>query len=364
MNNDFLVATLPIKPQKNTNVGMMVAPTIMEHIGNIFNIDKCMSVNLLHTYANKDEELNNYKMYIENAGINYNFLFKDEEYTQQLLNIIKKMIESGIISVQKEHIVYCDCGKVDMLKDATNNNGKLYHMENGKIICNCCNNLCHEQEADVLTLKINEHESASISPAFLQKDIQDIESQFIGKKVLISKKRNTGFKLQIDNNSFNIDIDFIWSNYFKLLNYQNEIFIASNHQLYNMFFINYLSKVSSDKNLHFIATPYIDGNLNDIKAEYEARKLKEYKLLLLLYNLKWKNKNSKWSTSNYNYLANISDTKIKNLYEALLYESKSYSIEDIFANIDNALNTSSNMQKNISLMKTLYKNGYYERKGV
>lgn len=294
-------------------------------------------------------------------GINYNFLFKDEEYTQQLLNIIKKMIESGIISVQKEHIVYCDCGKVDMLKDATNNNGKLYHMENGKIICNCCNNLCHEQEADVLTLKINEHESASISPAFLQKDIQDIESQFIGKKVLISKKRNTGFKLQIDNNCFNIDIDFIWSNYFKLLNYQNEIFIASNHQLYNMFFINYLSKVSSDKNLHFIATPYIDGNLNDIKAEYEARKLKEYKLLLLLYNLKWKNKNSKWSTSNYNYLANISDTKIKNLYEALLYEFKSHSTEDIFANIDNVLNASSNMQKNISLMKTLYKNSYYGR---
>ena len=46
-----------------------------------------------------------------------------------------------------------------------------------------------------------------------------------------------------------------------------------------MFFINYLSKISSDKKIHFIATPYINGNLNDIKKEYQARKLKEYKLL-------------------------------------------------------------------------------------
>ncbi len=361
MNNDYVVATLPIKPQQNTNVGMMVAPTIMEHIGNVFNIDKCMSVNLLHTYANKSKELNDYKEYIETAGINYNILFKDDEYTFQLLEIIEKMISSKIISIQKEHIIYCNCGKVDMLKDATNNNGKLYHIENGNIICNCCKNLCHEYEDDVLVLKIKEHKSASISPTFLQKDIKDIEKQFVGKKILVSKKRNTGFKLEIDKKWFNIDIDFIWSNYFKLLNYQNEIFIASNHQLYNMFFINYLSKISSDKKIHFIATPYINGNLNDIKKEYQARKLKEYKLLLLLYNLKWKNKNSKWSTSNYNYLVNISDTKLKNLYEALLYEGKEKQDENIFSNIDNILSSSSNMQKNISMMKKLYKNGYYER---
>lgn len=362
MNNDYVVATLPIKPQQNTNVGMMIAPTIMEHIGNVFHIDKCMSVNLLHTYEDKSKDLNNYKHYIENAGINYNFLFKDDEYTNELLDIIKKMISSELIFIQKEHIIRCNCGKVDMLKDATNNNGKMYHIENDNIICNYCKNPCHEYEEDVLVLKINEHESANIYPTFLQKDIKEIEKKFIGKKILISKKRNTGFKLEIDKKSFNVDIDFIWSNYFKLLNYQNEIFIASNHQLYNMFFINYLSKISSNKKIHFIATPYIDGNLNDIKKEYQARKLKEYKLLLLLYNLKWKNKSSKWSTSNYNYLVNISDTKLKNLYEALLYDGSEKQNENIFTNIESILNSSSNMKKNISLMKTLYKKGYYERK--
>lgn len=101
MNNDYVVATLPIKPQQNTNVGMMIAPTIMEHIGNVFHIDKCMSVNLLHTYEDKSKDLNNYKQYIENAGINYNFLFKDDEYTNELLDIIKKMISSELIFIQK-----------------------------------------------------------------------------------------------------------------------------------------------------------------------------------------------------------------------------------------------------------------------
>ena len=77
--------------------------------------------------------------------------------------------------------------------------------------------------------------------------------------------------------------------------------------------------------------------------------------------MKWKNKNSKWSTSNYNYLVNISDTKLKNLYEVLLYESKEKQSENIFTDIDNILNSSSNMQKNISIMKKLYKNDYYGR---
>ena len=77
--------------------------------------------------------------------------------------------------------------------------------------------------------------------------------------------------------------------------------------------------------------------------------------------MKWKNKNSKWSTSNYNYLVNISDTKLKNLYEVLLYESKEKQSENIFTDIDNILSSSSNMQKNISIMKKLYKNDYYGR---
>ena len=358
MKNDFIVSTLPIKPQISTNIGMMIAPTIMQYIGNVFDIEKCMSVNLLHTYSNKKNELQNYINYILQAGITYNMLFRDDMHNNQLIGFIIELLKNDILDVEKRHVIYCECGKIDMLKEAVNENGKLYHKVHDKIICNCCNNICKECEEDVLVMKIKEHENPLIAPTFLEKELLNIKNQFIGKKLLISKHRNTGFNISVDNRKFNIDIDFIWSNYFKILEPNNQIFIASNHQIYNMFLINYLSKVSTNKKLYFIATPYINGNLAEMKKQYELKNLKEYKMLLLLYNLKWKNKNSNWSDSNFNYLSNISDTKIKNLYEAFLCNDYSF---DIFSNIDKALNESSNMQKNIQKMKKLYKERHYER---
>lgn len=109
----------------------------------------------------------------------------------------------------------------------------------------------------------------------------------------------------------------------------------------------------------FIANPYLNMDLNKVKIEYEKKQLKEYKMLLLLYNLRWQNKNCNWSESVVKYLNSISETKIKNLYKAMLLSSKELinEHESLDENIYRLLNYNTNMQNNIKIMKKMYHDG-------
>lgn len=39
---DTIILTLPIKPQQETNIGMMLSPTIMDYIGSSLSIKKIL----------------------------------------------------------------------------------------------------------------------------------------------------------------------------------------------------------------------------------------------------------------------------------------------------------------------------------
>ena len=95
------------------------------------------------------------------------------------------------------------------------------------------------------------------------------------------------------------------------------------------------------------------------KNQYEKKLLKEYKALLILYNLRWHNKNCNWSDSVASYLNGISETKIKNLYKSMILNASELinpdaKIEEILYIL---LNYNTNMQNNIKIMKKMYKGG-------
>ena len=56
----LMVSTMPIKPYKNINMGLMIAPTICDVVGNNFKCKKAMAFNILHSYGNNEENLPGY----------------------------------------------------------------------------------------------------------------------------------------------------------------------------------------------------------------------------------------------------------------------------------------------------------------
>lgn len=359
IKEDIMIGTLPIKPQESTNIGMMLAPTIMDYIGTAFDIEKNIGFNVLHSYDDKVAELEEYLEYVNESGIQYDSIFIDEEHVDELLEIVYDMYLNGYLKIKKKDILRCECGRVDMI-DSPNSNAKLYSIHGEKVYCNYCGSECHKIRENVLVLEMSQQERAdSIVPSFFTKEVDDFFRTFYGSDILVSKIRNTGYTLDTKYGSFNIDIDFLWMNYFKLFDKTNQIYIASNHQLFVMYLMGYIAKTTSDKRLTFIASPYLSVDLEEAKRQYELKRLKEYKALLLLYNLKWKNKNCQWSNSNAEYLTNISDTKLRNLYRTMIAMAHELETEDLSLDemIYSALHEDTNMQNNIKTMKKLYREG-------
>lgn len=357
---DTMIATLPVKPQRNTNIGMMLSPTIMDFIGTVLNIEKNIGFNIMHSYEDKDYELDEYLNYVNESGIEYNSVFIDGKHVDQLIEIVDKMYHDGFLKVKQKEKIRCECGRVDMLH-AISSNAKLYSIKDDKIICNHCGKECKKYNEKSLLFELKDKEQLpSICPTYLKKEMASFASSFEDSDVLVSKNRDNGYSLETLSGKFNIDIDFLWSNYFKLYEHPNQIYIASNHQIFAMYIMSYLAAKTSDKKLFFIANPYLNVDLKEAKKQYEMRQLREYKKLLLLYNLKWQNKNCKWSDSNTTYLNGISETKIKNLYNSMILDSQEFladsnlQLEEVLFKI---LNDKTNMQNNIKKMKKLYREG-------
>ena len=83
-----IVMTMPIKPQKETKIGMYIAPTLMNVLSDILSCDSVMAINLLNTYKDKDSELKTFLDDLDRQGIIYNNLFIDKEikYTGKVLS--------------------------------------------------------------------------------------------------------------------------------------------------------------------------------------------------------------------------------------------------------------------------------------
>lgn len=359
--NDYIIGTLPIKPQNKTNIGMLLSPTVMDYIGTVFDIRRNIGFNVLHSYEDKNVQLDGYLNYLDESGIKYDSVFVDKDNANRLLEIVEKMFFDGYLLVKNIKKIRCDCGRVDMIS-TQDNNAKLYKIKDGEIICNYCGTKCHEYIEKSLVFEIKTNNiNTHITPQFLEKEMLEFSKKFNKTYKLVSKNRETGYSIDTIHGRFNIDIDFLWSNYFKLYEEKNQIYIASNHQLFNMYLMNYLAKTTSDKNLSFIATPYLNVKLDEAKRQYELRKLKEYKQLLLLYNLKWRAKDCNWSDSVTNYLKNISNTRIDNLYRSLIISSRQILELDSDMQLNmliyKVLDKSTNMQNNIKIMKKLYKEG-------
>ena len=364
MKDNLVISTMPIKPQKKTNIGMLIAPTLVSLFGDIFNCEKIISMNSLNTYHDKDLELNVYKNDINENKISYDRVFVDKENVDKILSIIERLYSDGFITIKTKEKVICECGKVDMLNNFTNYNAKLFDKNRkGEIFCKECGKVCkcYKEENLFLELRKDIDDSVNIVPLYLKKEMNGFSKQFKGTDILISKNRNTGYSLLLNGKVFNIDIDFLWNNFFKLFEQESQVLIASNHQLLLMYLMNYFSKITSKKNLTFVANPYVLNKDEDLSLNFFEKDNEYYKKLFILYNLKWGQKTCYWSQSVINYLNTISDTKLLNLYKSIILYSKDIISSDTLTldkQIDKILSTGTNMQNNIKLMKKLYKDGY------
>lgn len=351
---DLMITTMPIKPYDKINIGLMIAPILCDVLGSILNCKKILSVNLLHSFENKQNDLQKYIDIIKKFDINYNDIIKDIDYTSKYLEKLEELYSKGFVNVKSGEIFRCECGKVEMTKSSVkyNRNGKLYYYDNNKIICKCCNKECKEYTQKNLYLDIKPKlcQDISASPIFLEKEFKDLMNKFMNTDVLISKDRQKDYFLKVEGQKFNVDIDMLWMMFNRIEESKSQILIASNHQLYEMFISNYINNIFENKNVHYIATPYLVNNEQiDFSREIFSKDNTRYKKLFVLYSLKWKYKTLNWNNGIIGLLNKLTEDEINKLYNIILNLSF-----DKTANIGENINqilSNININNNIKVLR-------------
>ena len=84
---------------------MLIAPILMDYLANVFNGQKVLTVNLLHSYEAKDDYLKTFVNDIYSLGIDIDLLETDRGHLNEIIEEIKKMIDVGVIKQSKSKIV-------------------------------------------------------------------------------------------------------------------------------------------------------------------------------------------------------------------------------------------------------------------
>jgi len=314
MNKDLIVSTLPIKPQAKASIGRITGPLLAEFISTKLGCDFVFSINTLHSYEDRTVDITTYLNSVKDLGIKYDSLYVDSENTDKYLNIIYKLIENGTIIKKKDTVLRCECGRVDILKKGIRHydGASLYSINGDEYICNHCHSKCKEYKEEGLYFNFDEKidDSIQIFPTYLKKNVLQFSENLKGNQLLISKMRNTGY--EVDN--FNIDIDFLWMNYVANFEQNNQVLIASNREVFKMYVLNYINRHAENKNITFVAHPYItkpEGvNLKELMNRYDDL----YRKLSILYTIKWRNKECQYNPNLIEQIAKLGGVKRDYLY--------------------------------------------------
>jgi len=353
--NNLLVTTMPIKPQAKTNIGMCFSPLISEVVAKSLNVKNVLSTNTLHSYINNKELISIYTQTLNEFGITYDNLFIDEENIEVLLDCVNQLIKQKNIVERENVVLNCPCGKVDIIKEGIRNfnGGDLYIRKDNNIYCRLCGMECKPTLRKDLYFYLDPNVNCKVNiiPSFLESDFFHFYKNMPGNYLLISKSRDTGYKIKaLSGNEYNLDIDFLWMNYVQCFNEDNQIIIASNHQLFEMFILNYINNSFGKKKLSFIATPYINKTNLDIYSELARFDDVLYKKIVLLYTLKWKKKNCDWDETIFKGIAKLGRKNRIALYNIITNEFDKCT-NNLNEYVNNLLVSHISMQKNIKALK-------------
>lgn len=315
--NNRLIITLPISPYSNMSVGKMTTPILGESLAKSMDCNFTMSINVLNSYNNKNS--NSFIKLMKQYNIKPNKYWIDKDNIKQLTNQIYLLNDMGYIYEKEKEILRCNCGKVEIPKEnikTINFKDSLFEMKNGKYFCKFCKKECIISTEKVLVFdsKLVDKNNMLFYPNFMNKDKITFDKTVGNNDILISRNRETGIKYDYNNQTYNLDIDFLWQNYLSLFNSKDKIVMCGNHQLYQLYMVGMLEKCfNKTNNTICLATPYLEHNSNEINLENRIMSLKVFSLLAL----KWAKKENKFDLSLLKFINSMNVNKKQMLYDIL-----------------------------------------------
>ena len=311
---------MPLKPKLNVS-GYKILPLVTNVVGEMLDCETDFTFNILHGFKDSGsivdefvEELNEMNIVSDNVIYDKNFVEKAKE---NIVNLYRK----GVVQIEEKEVLNCGCGIISTTKENLTNISKmkLAHIEDGEIVCNKCGGKCNSSVQRVLVLKTKDVNLTDIQifPENFSKEINDLLNSYKDTSILLSKTRETGVKLNIENETFNIDVDMIWSQYLSFYNNTNIATVGSSHVLFAMV-LSYIMEraINGTNNVMFLAVPYLK-NANPNVDMFMQAKSSVVRKLLTMFCCKWNSKECYFSQEIFDKLNQLSEQGLADSYEIM-----------------------------------------------
>lgn len=328
---DRLIITLPVAPYSKMSVGKMTTPILGESLAKSMDCKFVMSINMLSTYQKR--ECDSFFNLMKEYDINPDLYWIDKNHTNELIEKVYNLISNGYIQETEKNILICNCGKVEINKEILNTinyDDSLITFFNNKYYCKCCGHECNLVNKKVMIFSSNKVDKTNMKfyPDFINKDKITFDNTVGVNDIIISRNRDTGIIIEMNNNKYNLDIDFLWGIYLSLFEENEKVVMCCNRQLYQLYMVGMLEKCfKNNSNTICLATPYLE--YNDKQNELLNRKLslKIYSLLVL----KWAKKDNIFDESLLKYINSMNVEKKQLLYDIVLskIDNEEYLGEDL-----------------------------------
>jgi len=327
----YVATTFPIGARDYTpKLGLMTTSLVTDILSRRYsNVDSVVAINLLDSYANRQDKLeplldahNRLSINVRNAWID-----NDPDNMRKLTSTIDKLSDLGVLRCDSRDVLICSdgCQRVEMLADSLIFPvGRMYHMDGGNIICNHCNQMAIVRKTNVLVVDFPSGiQVPEIYPSNMKKDSEELMERITKNSLLVSRTRDTGIIYAKEGRKYNLDVDFFWMNYLDSISNVDDsvILTGSNHIRRHLMTISALFEsvrgVDSVDKLKILMPSYIlksDESTQVVNGGYMNESPNTMRLLIMA-SLAWK-KDSKWAMGVYNNLKKHPEyTKIIKTFE-------------------------------------------------
>lgn len=358
---NVLVSNIPIGVRKTyKKQGLYVVPTFVRLIGKLTNTNYEISLNNLDSFRDNSEYLDLFKENVNHITEDDNIYICDRDIIDNWEIGFRRLIELGYIVKTKKNIKSCACKRIEYNDSVEIYEKKLISSEHEKQYCPFCKSILNSEYMDVLVFRIpKEIRKPKIYPKNHTKNVHNQLDNFLGEELVISKQKETGFNIQLEDLSFNIDIEFL--NLFMLASqrYEKKIIISSLHSVYHQiltYFLHFLIYDNSDYLMVFVSYLVSSRKEQNRHLDNEVKLLDtSYNLdlqILILVSSSWKRDVCCWKTDYFNtkFCKNDLDSK-KNIIANSLQKYQSsidiYEFEDIVCKVADIKNLTKEIYEQI-----------------
>lgn len=231
------IVTFPIGTRsKNVKIGLTAVPVMGDIVRRATKKDLVLTLNTLDSYVkNREKYISPYLNELKKQKVYFDSIYVDsDKETYELLNKqLHTLYEKNFLIAETKQVNICKCGKVEYVEEAFLHQGaRLYKInrEGKQVICTACNSPCTSSLKKVLLIKFPiDIPIPQVIPANKSKEVKDLMGRIEGMEYLISRTRDTGIRITIENHCYYVDVDFFWLNFLNILESESFILIGSNH---------------------------------------------------------------------------------------------------------------------------------------